>query len=1182
MKKVLFLPLMAFLLASVAEAQKFEPGVLYEISTLSGLSMDNRGSYYQESLLYASQPVEGKSSQMWEILSIGGDTCLFKSPLTQMGIDYSGEGNKVCPVLQWNAFAGNKNQLWVLTEQSDDSYTLTSVVTGYNMGIKDVKGEKDPVVFQMLPDAQDKGQRWMIRKAKGTFDFELNKTSSKNDWENEHVFAINKLDGHVTFVPYASTDEMMADPAYRRAWEYPSSSLYRLLNGDWKFHWSRCPEERPMDFWRKDFDDSTWETIPVPSTIETLGYGTAIYSNANYPFRCNPPFIQPTIGYTSEVERNPIGSYRKDFTLPEDWDGKEVFIHFDGVASAMYVWVNGRKVGYSQVSTSDAEFDITPYVHRGKNTVAVEVYKWCDGSFIEDQDMFRLMGILRDVYLVATPKLHVRDVVLSSRFGNSLDKASLEVCAELLNSGKRQEVGSVQVTLLDAEGKQVAKSTQDATPIKSSGKAQVKLSLDVDAPCLWSAETPYLYTVQIALLDREGNTIEALYQQHGFRQITLVDNKVYINGKKVVFKGTDRHEMHPKYGRTLPVECMIQDILMFKRHNINLVRTSHYPQSPKTYALYDYYGVYVMDEGDVECHGCTAISDVPSWESAYVDRGVRMVCRDRNHPSVVFWSLGNESGKGCNLLAEYKAIKSMDDRLVHYEGDSEIVDMDSEMYPSQGGIRKLDKKPNGKPYFICEYGMSGGNSSLNAKEYMDYIEFESERMIGACVWDWNDHAINRPSYPADHFYYGGGFGDAPNDDDDCCQGLVTPDRKVTPKLLDLKKNYQYITLAWQGDGKLQLHNRYTDYNLSEFVLHYQVEKEGVIVKEGEMSLPNCKPGEKVMCQLENCPSEYEAGKEYFLTMSVRLSHDMLWADKGHEVASEQVALNEVERMELPTLNNCGDKPLQAYYQGRRYLTIENPTFRCCFDSKNGKMISLRYEGREMLFCQMGPQLNWYRSINPDEQEWIDTQYELLDFSWEKAEDNMSVTVNVSLVAKVGEQDVPHTLKYTLYASGVVDVDASFQTADDFDLPRLGLEMHLNPQLEQLQWFGRGPMENYQDRKNAAYVSLYHSTVEDMREWYVRSQTMGERCDVRYLILKDDSGKGIRFTAGRTFDFSALHYTDPDLWQARYCHEQPNIHRPEVVLCLDCIQRGVSRSEVLPPYEIQKGTTYKYSFRIEKE
>lgn len=875
--------------ASAVVAQQFDPKQGYEIHTVNGLVLDNQESLDTNTKIFISKREADKESQVWNLIPCEQEGCYtITSPLTQMNVDNSGKGKVECSVIQWSADPKNPNQQWKITALPNGNYVLTNVGTGYNLGFPDAGLVGEPV-FQLEPEASKSNQQWQIRKSNLKVVAEALKTTSHNDWENERIYAINKEEGRATFIPFANSEEMKADPAYTRPWERTRSSRYLLLNGNWKFNWVKQPSERPVDFYKTSYDVSGWKEIPVPSNWEMHGYGTPIYTNITYPIRNNPPFIQGQRGYAVEKEPNAVGSYRREFVLPADWKDKEVFIHFDGIYSAAYVWINGKKVGYSQGSSNDAEFRITPYVKAGNNTVAVEVYRWCDGSFLEDQDMFRLSGIHRDVYLVASPKVRLRDIHLTSQISDRLDKAELKVKTDVHNYGKKVQEATVRVSLLNTEGKPVSSFIIPTGKITGGQENVCEGTTTIRDPRLWSAETPSLYTVQLELLDAAGNVLEATSQQYGFRKIEIRNNKVYINNALILFKGANRHDIHPQFGKAVPVESMIEDILLFKRFNLNTIRTSHYPNDPKMYSLYDYYGLYVMDEADIECHGNMSLSNRESWEGAYVDRMVRMVERDKNHPSVIFWSMGNESGGGRNFEATYQAAKAIDDRYIHYEGMNDVADMDSRMYPSIESMIEQDEQPRNKPYFLCEYAHAMGNAIGNLEEYWDYIEHHSKRMIGGCIWDWVDQGINMPGQPADHYYFGGSFGDRPNDNDFCCNGIVTADRQVTPKLWEVKKVYQYITLEPNAENSIGVRNRYVFLNLHDFNLRYVILKDGVPIAEEEFSLPDGKPGEHRAVQIPY--SRYLTSEgEYYLNLEIKLKKDCVWAKAGHIVATEQLLL----------------------------------------------------------------------------------------------------------------------------------------------------------------------------------------------------------------------------------------------------------------------------------------------------
>ncbi len=1154
----------SFLLASALASQlpllalNLTPGQNYQLHSAAGLVIDNQESFSPGSKLCLSRPQSDKESQVWQFVKVDGDIYCIFSPLTEFAIDNGGNPRQGSVAIQWSLDKSNRNQLWKITENEDGTVSIVGADNGLALSTSDAPQFGEPLI-QANGKEGAVPQKWKLIKSGLKVIVEPPKTKSKNDWENQHVFAINKEDGFATYVPFASVAEMRADAWYEHPWQRTASSRQMLLNGLWKFNWVKAPEERPKDFYKPSYNVSGWAEIPVPSNWEMLGYGTPIYTNITYPFRNNPPFIQGQKGYTVENEPNAVGSYRRDFTLPADWADKEVFITFEGCYSAMYVWVNGKKVGYSQGSTNDARFDITRYVKPGQNTLAVEVYRWSDGSYLEDQDMFRLSGIHRDVYLTATPKTHLRDLHLTSELSPRYDRAILNVDAAVRNHDNISGIVKVRTSVIDNEGRVLRRVTSTPVAVGKNGEVCAKCRCSLRDPKLWSAEMPNLYTVEIELLDADGNLLEATAQKYGFRNIEIKGNKVYINGMLTFFKGANHHDTHPRFGKAVPVETMIQDVELFKRYNLNTIRTSHYPKDPKMYALFDYYGLYVMDEADQECHGNSSLTDNPSWKAAFVDRAVRMVERDKNHPSIIFWSLGNESGGGCNAEAEYAAVKAIDtSRPIHYEGMNSIADMDSRMYPSIESMIATDRNGNQKPFFLCEYDHAMGNSIGNLDQYWDYIQNHSDRMIGGCIWDWVDQGLNKVDEPDNHYYFGGSFGDAPNDCDFCCNGIITPDRRVTPKLEEVKSVYQYIRFRLNDPNSVSLQNDYTVHNLTDFNLRYAIQKDGETIRTEEFGLPDCKPTENrtILIPMERYLS---APGEYFINLEVLTKRPSVWAPAGHVVATAQIPLRN---------NSCAvsysPEGTISLTEAPQSLSFAGDGWNVSFDKSTGRMAHLRYGDMEMIHNAEGPLLNTNRSISNEPRGWHSHESVLKSLDYQLADDNSSALVTAEFATAIGKDEVTHTLEYLIYPDGSVEVSGKFLTSADSQFPRIGLQGLFNKALENIEWFGRGPIENYPDRKAAAHVGRYASTVTDMREHYVRSQSMGTRTDTRWLTLSDGHGHGLKVTAlDDNFDFTALHFTDEDLWDAKYGHELDRVQRPETVLSIDCATRGLGSASCGP-------------------
>lgn len=1170
-------------------SQEINPDILYKLVSPSGLVIDNLDSPDNGVNLFLAKDVKAGQGQVWKIVRLPNGCYTITNPFVGKSIDNnnmaSGNGNMA---IQWDESTTNTNQQWIFTVTGTGAYSITQKNSGMTLAY--MGDETAGAKIYQLPGIS---QVWKLVPTRLKAPKPEKRRTSKYDWENETIFAVNKEPGHATYIPYTSIEALKADKYFDKPWEEPSSTLYKTLNGNWKFHWVKQPSERPTDFYKVNYDVSSWKEIPVPSNWEMHGYGTPIYTNITYPFKNNPPFIEPQKGYTNEKEPNPVGSYRREFTIPADWGGKEIFLHFDGVYSGMYVWINGKKVGYSQGANNVAEFDITAFVNTGSNLIAIEVYRWTDGSYLEDQDMFRLSGIHRDVFVYATPKVHVRDYWLQSEFkGDDYSSALFKVKTSVKNYDKKSsQPVNVNVVMLDEAGKEIVSLSQPVQSLSSGKEQDYNLQATINKPLLWSAEKPRLYSVIVWLTDDKGVVTEAMTSKFGFRKIEIKNKRVYVNNKQVFFKGTNRHDTHPLYGRAVPVESMLQDILMMKQYNLNTIRTSHYPNHPKIYAMYDYYGLFTMDEADIENHGNHSISNMPSWLPAYKDRAERMIQRDKNHPSIIFWSMGNEGGNGDNFDELVKFTHSLDpSRPVHYEGRNESANMDSHMYPSMTHMASFDQRDTDKPYFLCEYAHSMGNAPGNLKEYWDYIENKSQRMIGGCVWDWVDQAIVKYGEPTDRYYYGGDFGDKPNDADFVCNGLTTPDRRVTAKLLELKKIYQYVKfrpLSLQT-GKVEIRNKYDFTNLNEFNITWEVLKDGVKSETGTVETLNLNPDEKTVITIPY-NKNLDAGHEYFLNVYFSLKNDTRWAKSGHIVAAEQFTLTNRQPLAKTETSSISDIEVQP--QGES-LTISGPSFKTVFNVSTGIMTSLRYNGQETIHNSNGFNLNWYRSVSNDkytDQNYYKTTNRKPLFSYQIADDKKSVTVISNTTAEIAgprKEEIPYLTKYVIYGDGTIDIDVSFVSPDAISfVHRLGLQVVLRPGLKNIRYYGRGPHENYPDRKESAFFGQYETTPKDMEaEHYIRAQSMGNREEVRWIIVTDQNGQGLKVTSKDRLGFTALHFTDEELWNAKHDFKLNEIRKPEVYLSLDCIQQGLGNAscgpQPLPEYLIPANQNLSYSFRVQ--
>ena len=1169
--KHLFLTVsMLFALVLCAAAQQFDKNQGYRLEIGDGLALD-----CQNGTITFSPANKKSMTQVWQIHpSARADYWVLVNPYGQIALDNGNHGANDGEVLTWETNGSNPNQQWNIQKQADGAYTLTCAAAGLKLGYND-NCQPGGHVWQVKAKDSDVNVKWHLVKTDLKVVAEAEAQTSKNDWENQYVYGINKEPGRATMLLYANEKEMQKDEAYRKPWLWPNSSLRLMLNGQWQFNWVPSPDQRPVDFYKMNYDASAWKSIQVPSCVEMLGYGTPIYTNVTYPFKNQPPFIRGQEGYTVVKEPNAVSSYRRTFEVPASWNGREIYLHFNGIYSAAYVWVNGKKVGYTQGPNNDSEFDVTKYLKIGsQNLVCVEVYRWSDGSYIEDQDMFRLSGIHRDVYLEARQKVQVQDAYLTAQFGRrGYRQATLKIDLALQNLDKKVQDAIVECKLYDPKGQLVQICKMTAAKLQKGEKRMIHPFFQVQQPELWTAETPNLYTVDIKV----NGDIST--QKYGFRKIENRNGQVFINGKRVMFKGADRHDTHPVYGKAVPVESMIEDILLMKRYNLNTVRTSHYPNDPRMYALYDYYGIYTMDEADVECHGNHSISKNPSWEGQYVDRQQRMVLRDRNHPSVIFWSMGNECGGGNNFVASKKAIQELDDRLIHYEGMNEVADMDSRMYPSISNMIKLDRQENlqGRPFFLCEYAHAMGNSIGNLKEYWDYIEFESQRMIGGCIWDWVDQGLCKYGEPQTNMYYGGGFGDYPNDNDFCCNGIITSDRHVTPKLLQVKKVYQYVDFRLTDAGKVRIRNRYCFHDLGAYNLKYELLRDGRVIKSGVTSMPAVQPSDSVDMEMPVTLPEEDG--MYHLNLSLELKDATNWAPAGHVVAEEQICLKERKNIDLELQKS--DTPITTS-ETDDAITVNGKDWSFGINKKDGSVTDLTYNGKQMLAKGENFLFNGYRSINNDRVGNLNiTRDNVIVRLIKKDNSTRIITTQMVKGGKDARSIVPVVTEYEFMPDGKIFMNVTIYNGDkNIDFHRLGLQSFLDKSLENVEYLGRGPMENYPDRKDCAFVGCYTNTVNGMEEEYIKPQSMGERCDVKWLKLTDNNGKGICFTAmANTFMFSAQHYTDEDLWQTKYLHELKNIRKPEVVLHLDLAMRGLGNASCGPgplqKYEMKKGNHILY-------
>lgn len=1037
---------------------------------------------------------------------------------------------------------------------------------------------------------------------------------TKPDWENPEMIGQNKEPAHSTLIPFATVEAARKSPEHadhEANWDTP---YYQTLDGDWKFHWVKRPADRPTDFYQVEYDVSAWKTIPVPSNWQRQGYGIPIYTNVKYPYSIK---IKPEEVPGIDHEYNPVGSYRREFTVPAGWieQGREVFLHFDGVKSAFYVWINGEKVGYSQDSMTPAEFRVTPFLKPGTNTIAVEVYRWSDGSYLEDQDMWRFSGIYREVYLYATPKLHVRDFFVRTELDAAYHDADLLLEVKVRNyHEKAQGIGEIEATLYDPAGAQVARTLIESVDVAPGEEVKVKISEPIKNPRKWTAETPDLYQLVIVLKDPDGNLLEVEQAKVGFRKLEIKNAQLLINGIPIYFKGTDRHEHDPDKGRAVPLWRMVQDIKLMKQHNINAVRTSHYPDHPFWYELCDEYGIYLIDEANVESHGLnrTLPASLPEWEAACVARMVGMVERDKNHPSIILWSLGNEAGFGENFMKMAAAARGIDPtRFIHYEQDyaMQTADVHSTMYTPVDIMKKYAKYedfPNknlksksyrGKPIMLCEYEHAMGNSCGYFSEYIELFE-SHDNIIGGFIWDWVDQGLREVDENGHEYWtYGGDYGDKPNDENFCINGLVQPDRRPNPHLLEIKKGYEWVKVRFVDapTGKVEVTNKYQFVRTDFLDLVWQVVADGKILQEGIIPKLDLAPNESREFQV---PVDREAaqqskevvpGAEFFLNLSFRLNKDFPWADKNHELVTAQAKLP-FTTPSLAKVDITKMAPLQLDEDGDQII-VRGPEVKVIFNKSTGELVQFQHTGTDLITSP--PHENFWRaSLDNDRAGGMNMEFLLAYFSpdyqaeyrkfktiiaQQTGPSTVQVTVTIEVANGDESDDIPFdqegtddlVINYTIFGSGALYMEPAFHPKNF--MPRFGLQMQVPGRFSRITWLGRGPHENYWDRKHSALIGQYSKPLEEDLHPYVRPQEHGNKTSVRWVALQDNSGEGIlivsdRLYGGESFlSVSAWPYTQDLLEKARHINEL--YPRDEnITLNVDHRQMGVGGGGcgMLPP------------------
>ncbi|MGE5704177.1 MAG: beta-galactosidase subunit alpha [Clostridia bacterium] len=1016
--------------------------------------------------------------------------------------------------------------------------------------------------------------------------------NTRYDWENHQLLQRNRLPGRTYFLSYP-------DRISALTYERGTTPWFRLLNGTWSFCHAPSPLEAPPGFFAETFDDSLWDCVQVPHMWQLDGYGRPHYTDVDYPFPADPPLVPSD---------NPTGSYRRTFSIPAEWDRMQVVLRFEGVDSAYHVWVNGQEVGYSQGSRLPSEFDITPYIRLGENVLAVRVYQWSDGTYLEDQDMWWLSGIFRDVSLFAKPSVHVRDFTVRTELDERYEDAVLRVSTAVSAYGAAAngtQPFAIRYDLLDHAGAPVVVEVTERLPVgRSTGEMTFEADIAVPNPQKWSAEQPYLYQLLISLQDEQGSVMEVIPYKVGFRSIELKNGQFLVNGVPILLKGVNRHDHHPDLGRICPFDFMKQDVVLMKQHNINAVRTSHYPNDPRFYDLCDEYGLYVMDEADLETHGfeklgCyNRLSNDPEWQAAYVDRVQRMVERDKNHPSIIMWSMGNESGYGCNFEAMAAWCKEADPtRLVHYEEDREgkFCDIYSTMYSSQekmaefGAMEHLDR-----PHILCEYGHAMGNGPGGLKEYSDVFD-RYRRLQGGFIWEWIDHGIrHRLSDGREHYRYGGDYGDFPNNGNFCIDGLIMPDRTPSPGLIEYKKIIEPVRVEAVDleRGLVRISNRYDFVSLGHLHCRWTVQADGRMLQKGSLAVGDVAAGESglftIPCALPAIPEPYT---DYWLNLSFTLAEDTLWAGYGHELAWAQFLLP-VKAAEAAGQNaqSSGASarmtgPL-AYDETQSTITVRGEEFSLSFNKRKATLESWRFAGKELL--RQGPKLNFWRAPI-DNDMYVVKEYEkaflhmlqerIAEVSGEQVDEStVQIRCSVGIAPPVWDWKLACSYLYTISGNGEVSIEVEGiphgKVPDS--LPRIGLTMHLARELEHVNWYGRGPGESYVDSKLANRFGLYASTVDQLFTNYVYPQENGNRADVKWVSINDLRGIGLIAAGTPSMEFSAHRYTAADLQQAQ--HTTDLVPRDFVVWNLDYRQNGLG-SNSCGPAQLPQYTLKPEAFRF---
>lgn len=1026
----------------------------------------------------------------------------------------------------------------------------------------------------------------------------VRKKSNAPEWANELVNYVNVEPARAYSFPLASVESAMTP-------EIPDTPFVKSLDGIWKFNWCGSPSLRPKDFYRVGFDDSGWYDIKVPSCVEMQGYGVPIYRNVAYPHPATPPDV--------DKDYNPVSSYRTSFTVPDAWKGRPVFLRFEGVYSAYYVWVNGIKVGFSEDSCTAHEFNITKFLKPGENVLAVEVYRWSDGAFLEDQDFFRFSGIYRHVMLFSPPEIEIRDFFWKPKFSKDFSFAEVDLHVELRNLGlgetPKNGFPPVTAALYDADFNFVSNA-------RLKDVRRTVLNFELSAFRLWSAEDPYLYTLVI----KAGDDIRSC--KVGFMKTELMpDGAINVNGRPVKFKGVNRHDASAENGRSLTREEMLRDVVMMKQNNIDTVRTSHYPNDPYFYHLCERYGLYVQLEANVESHGMRygvdSLASPPSWTQAHVDRCRDMVLNWRNSPCVFMWSWGNEAGQGVSFdIVDEECLKLDDTRPTCYRQDCERFKVDGPCYPTVAAVRARGLRSKCSFYFEYAHGM--GNAIGAFKEIWDEF-YKSPSLVGGCIWDWADQSVWKQTDRVgsngkrERYLAYGGDHDEENDGNFCANGVVDAERNETPKLAEVKHVHRNLVVSWpensfpsigdcvSGSISVELWNRFSFTASGIFAAEYELLENGVSVAKGTLEWPSVEPLSRKKVKLPKITLNPKEGAEYFVNVSFRMKKDALWAKKGHLVARDQlpVGMLFLSKHEAAKRGNVAIKPCSDGFSvkaGSLYARFNRATGTISFLSMNGRTILSDSEDGIV----RGPRLTCMRALT-DNDKWLRKELYAsgltqLRYHVRKVEVLEERSAIRALVEVNGAKSAGflHDAEYAFSDEGELVIRNIVKPFGKMPsaLPRLGLSLMLSPGLETMEWYGRGPHENYIDRCSSAFFGSWRSTVTDQYVPYCRPQDNGFKCGVRWATFTDEAGRGVRVKGSEPLFVQALHYSWEDLEFARHRDRQERIFnikppRAETCLNLDVRQLGLGGASCGPIPEPEfifpvVETSWNVTFSAEKE